>query len=148
MARILRLLKKNPLTTTLPAGATSLLGKVGKVAAPVGLGLFGLEVAEGLFEGFKSGYPSAGMGDHSTAMDLERNRLKVQQEMGMRVKRLEALRQRNVAAIMQFAPDLAASLLAGRRLPQEGIAIGGRKREDLLGEVALMMSQGGMSQQQ
>lgn len=50
--------------------------------------------------------------------------------------------QMNLQQISSFAPDVAQRVLAGRRLTQGGVAIGGRPRTDLLQELASRMTDG------
>jgi len=50
----------------------------------------------------------------------------------------------NVRQVMTYAPDLAQKVLAGRRVTQGGVAIGGRQRTDLLQELASYMADGSL----
>lgn len=59
----------------------------------------------------------------------------------------EALRTENTRRIMQLRPDMAANLMAGRRLPPGAQIFGGEPRMDLLEEVAAAMANGGLPQQ-
>lgn len=52
--------------------------------------------------------------------------------------------QVNLQNLSSFAPDLAQRVLAGRRLTQGGVAIGGRPRTDLLQELASRMTDGNL----
>lgn len=64
-------------------------------------------------------------------------------------KRAEALQQlkvQNRMRMMQVAPHLAQSLLAGRELPEDAVVIGGKPRVDLLDQVAEGMSNGAFQQ--
>jgi len=53
--------------------------------------------------------------------------------------------QRNLMNLQNQAPDLYASVAAGRRLPQGGIVIGGSPRQDLLNELGRAMADGRFS---
>lgn len=48
----------------------------------------------------------------------------------------------NTMSLMQNAPDVAAQILAGRRLPRGGVVIGGTPRVDLMQEMAGQMADG------
>lgn len=48
----------------------------------------------------------------------------------------------NTMSLMQSAPDVAAQILAGRRLPKGGVVIGGTPRVDLMQEMAGQMADG------
>lgn len=52
--------------------------------------------------------------------------------------------QMNAQQVATYAPDIAQRVLAGRRLTQGGVAIGGRPRTDLLTELASYMSDGSL----
>jgi hypothetical protein len=52
--------------------------------------------------------------------------------------------QMNAQRLASFAPDLAQRVLAGRRLTQGAVAIGGRPRTDLLTELASYMADGNL----
>lgn len=53
--------------------------------------------------------------------------------------------QRNLQSLSQSAPDLYASVAAGRKLPQGGVVIGGAPRQDLLNELGRAMADGRFS---
>lgn len=53
--------------------------------------------------------------------------------------------QRNLLNLQRQAPDLYASVAAGRALPQGGVVIGGAPRQDLLNELGRAMSEGRFS---
>lgn len=52
---------------------------------------------------------------------------------------------RNLGRLAQSAPDLYASVAAGRKLPQGGVVIGGAPRQDLLNELGRAMADGRFS---
>ena len=52
---------------------------------------------------------------------------------------------RNLDTVMRYAPDLYASVAAGRKLPQGGVVIGGEPRQDLLNELGRSMADGRFS---
>jgi hypothetical protein len=61
------------------------------------------------------------------------------------MRRVEAKRQyvqMNADRLRQAAPDIANRVLAGRRITDGGVAIGGRQRTDLLQELASYMADG------
>lgn len=51
----------------------------------------------------------------------------------------------NLQRLAQSAPELYASVAAGRKLPQGGVAIGGAPRQDLLNELGRAMADGRFS---
>lgn len=59
-----------------------------------------------------------------------------------RTKRLQRLTQENMAILMATTPRLAAQLMAGQKLPQGAVVIGGQPRMDLIQEVAQGMAMG------
>jgi len=59
-----------------------------------------------------------------------------------REEKLARLTAQNMARIQQFAPHLAAKLMAGRALPNQGVLIGGTPRTDVLEAVARDMASG------
>ena len=63
-----------------------------------------------------------------------------------RAEALQQLKMQNRMRMMQVAPHLAQSLLAGRELPEDAVVIGGKPRVDLLDQVAEGMSAGAFQQ--
>lgn len=59
-----------------------------------------------------------------------------------REARIQRLTAENMMRIQQYAPHLAAKLLAGRDLPNGAVVIGGQKRMDLFEGVAREMAEG------
>jgi hypothetical protein len=81
----------------------------------------------------------------------ERQLFQLEQQLMERARMQEAQSRQNQMYIqmnsqnlMTYAPDLAQRVLAGRRLTQGGVAIGGRPRTDLLTELASHMSDGSL----
>jgi len=58
---------------------------------------------------------------------------------------LESSIERNLQNVERFAPDVYASIAAGRRLPQGAVVLGGEKRVDLLQELGRSMAEGQFS---
>jgi hypothetical protein len=54
--------------------------------------------------------------------------------------------QQNLANLERSAPDLYATVAAGRRLPQGAVVLGGGKRVDLLQELGRSMAEGQFGQ--
>ena len=69
------------------------------------------------------------------------SRARFQQEQSRQNQMFMEMNSRN---LMMYAPDVAQRVLAGRRLTQGGVAIGGRPRTDLLTELASHMSDGSL----
>ena len=67
----------------------------------------------------------------------------VQAERAQSMQR-EQFIQMNARQVATYAPDIAQRVLAGRKLTQGGVAIGGRPRTDLLTELASYMSDGSL----
>ena len=72
---------------------------------------------------------------------MEQMRLQIQQQE--RAKVLTA----NTINLLQYAPDVARQVMAGRRLPKGGVVIGGTPRVDLMQEVAGQMADGAYQEQ-
>lgn len=80
-----------------------------------------------------------------------RNRLMLEHQLQSQLQAVRAEEEHrrqfiqiNAQQVASFAPDLAQRVLAGRRLTQGGVAIGGRPRTDLLTELASHMSDGSL----
>lgn len=63
-----------------------------------------------------------------------------------KIERLQQTMALNTARLAQAEPHLYNEVLAGRRLPQGAVVLGGNPRTDLLSEMALRMSTGGFQQ--
>lgn len=72
---------------------------------------------------------------------MEQMRLQIQQQE--RAKVLTA----NTINLLQYAPDVARQVMAGRRLPKGAVVIGGTPRVDLMQEVAGQMADGAYQEQ-
>jgi hypothetical protein len=80
--------------------------------------------------------------------DIQANRASLRQNEMMRQARQASYQDaidRNLGRLAQSAPDLYASVSAGRKLPQGGVVIGGAPRQDLLNELGRAMSDGRFS---
>jgi hypothetical protein len=80
--------------------------------------------------------------------DIQANRASLRQNEMMRQARQASYQDaidRNLGRLAQSAPDLYASVAAGRKLPQGGVVIGGAPRQDLLNELGRAMSDGRFS---
>lgn len=131
-------------------------GKWGKVAKGIGkwgwIPLMALEGAGYVKEAAKSAF---GVGekffDGKSALDeflgQKRQEQAYNEHQQKRMQALQQLKIQNRMRMMQVAPHLAQSLLAGRELPEDGVVIGGTPRIDLLDQVAESMG-AGMFQQQ
>lgn len=80
-----------------------------------------------------------------------RNRLMMEHQLQTQLRAVQAEQaqkqqfiQMNMQRVASFAPDIAQRVLAGRRLTQGGVAIGGQPRTDLLTELASHMSDGSL----
>lgn len=77
-----------------------------------------------------------------TTLLMEARRQRVMEEQRIESKRQYV--QMNAQRLMQMAPDITNRVLAGRRITQGGVAIGGTPRIDLLQELAAHMSDGSL----
>ena len=57
----------------------------------------------------------------------------------LKKRRLQEQGQKNMEILRTKAPDVYQSVMAGRRLPQGAVVLGGRPRQDLLQELAQNM---------
>jgi len=124
-----------------------------KGALLTGLGGFALDYAPEMEEGLRGTFNAGSRwGDGLTHTD-EMLRLQGivdegQEVVRAREKRIKRLQRENMARVMQFAPDLAQSLMAGRELPLDAVVIGGQPRMDLMEQVARDMAMGRFKGQQ
>lgn len=126
-----------------PRGLSLLKG----AAVPFGLNLaaVGLEYAPDIIKSVKRdfGTPDEDPLDRMIRYDREirtADRLrKIQQ------RKLKELTAANVQRLQTTMPHLAASILAGREIPEDGVVIGGQPRQDLLEQVAAQMAEGGFA---
>jgi len=127
------------------AGLGVLKRNKGKIAlgAAAGVGLtFADEIAGGVAD--------AGEGVHEAITNArydERRGVLRQARQNQMLREIEARKQERAVAmntmrLQQLDPHLYAEISAGRQLARDSVPIGGRKREDLLRQVALQMSQG------
>lgn len=121
------------------AGSTRKLKTAGKVA--LGIGAAGLVGSKAL-----------GMYRDELILDAIRDIQGRQDEIAMASSARQAQEQsyqsainRNLDTVMRYAPDLYASVAAGRKLPQGGVVIGGAPRQDLLNELGRSMADGRFS---
>lgn len=98
----------------------------GAVAAPIGRGAYNLltDAEEQKQEGrFQSAY-----GAYTEDLAYKLKTARQQQEI-----------ERNMLAVQQASPHLYAQVMAGRRLPQGSVVLGGQPRQDLMEELASYM---------
>jgi|694.fasta_scaffold09312_6 hypothetical protein len=121
------------------AGRNRKLRTAGKVA--LGLGAAGLVGGKVL-----------GMYRDEMVLDAIRDIQGRQNEIALAASARQAQEQsyqsainRNLDTVMRYAPDLYASVAAGRKLPQGGVVIGGEPRQDLLNELGRSMADGRFS---
>lgn len=109
------------------------------------------------FWGFIGDVDTVGLGTFPVAIGLDsyneskqeispREMLAGMEAYEARFKRAQEGLERNVETLRQNFPHQTRELLAGRRLPEGAIRIGGAPREDLLQEVALAMMEAGDAQ--
>jgi hypothetical protein len=116
------------------------LGRVG-VRAGLGLGAAGLVGSVALGEYRKKLQQQA-------ILDLLGGEDRLRQQALMKQAQAASYEdaiQRNLQRLSQAAPDLYASVAAGRKLPQGGVVIGGAPRQDLLNELGRAMADGRFS---
>lgn len=59
-----------------------------------------------------------------------------------RARSYETAIQQNINNVMQHAPELYSAVVAGRKLPQGAVVLGGEPRVDLLQELGRSMAEG------
>jgi len=90
--------------------------------------------------------------DPAAEVDRQRKALQKRMTSQMLARSIAANRDRTTMMNLQYlqrnAPEVYDSVVAGRRLPQDAVVLGGQRREDLLQELARNMgsSQGSPSQ--
>ena len=112
----------------------------------LGAGLLG-NMAMGAIKRHKEEFDvgSSGFGGPSRSEEMlgyEQQIARYQRMAEAKAEHMRMLTDMNVQQMQQFAPDLAAALLAGKRLPNDATVIGGRKRQDLLESVGQQMASG------
>jgi hypothetical protein len=123
----------------------SKLGKAGLIGGGV---LAAAEFAPGIIRGVRGSVREITGDDPTVDALLEDNRTRAV-FMAMQQRKQEQLRrlqQENTNRILQYMPQVANQLLAGRKLPQGAVVIGGQPRTDLLDEVARQMGAGAFNQ--
>lgn len=87
--------------------------------------------------------------EEAAFLDFQRGQREIAlQEMADQAARksMEFSIQQNLANLERSAPDLYATVAAGRRLPQGAVVLGGGKRVDLLQELGRSMAEGQFGQ--
>ena len=134
-----------PKVASVPPKAVSALRKLGKFK---GLGLSALGIGAGLVGAGRL------LGDYRDDLlfkainDIQASRGALRQQEMMRQAQQASYQDaidRNLGRLAQSAPDLYASVAAGRKLPQGGVVIGGAPRQDLLNELGRAMADGRFS---
>jgi hypothetical protein len=134
-----------PPKASVPPKAVSALRKLGKFK---GLGLSALGIGAGLVGAGRL------LGDYrenmirSALLDIQKGQDDLRQREMMRQAQAASYEDaigRNLRSLQQSAPDLYASVAAGRKLPQGGVVIGGAPRQDLLNELGRAMADGRFS---
>ena len=106
--------------------APSALYLGGTIGAPIGRGAYNLVTARDLRDQEKALETAYGSYADNLAYKLKNARQ--EQEV-----------QRNMMAVQQASPHLYAQVMAGRRLPQGSVVLGGQPRQDLMEELASYM---------
>lgn len=123
--------------------AMSRLVRLGRVALPVAAGA-----------GVSAAVAGKLLGDYRDDLlfkainDIQASRGALRQQEMMRQAQQASYQDaidRNLGRLAQSAPDLYASVAAGRKLPQGGVVIGGAPRQDLLNELGRAMADGRFS---
>jgi hypothetical protein len=117
----------------------SRLVRLGQVALPVAVGAVG---AGRLLGDYRENMIRSALLDIQKGQDALRQREMMRQAQAASYE--DAI-GRNLRSLQQSAPDLYASVAAGRKLPQGGVVIGGAPRQDLLNELGRAMSDGRFS---
>lgn len=134
-----------PKAASVPPKAVSALRKLGKFK---GLGLSALGIGAGLVGAGRllSDYRDDLL--FKAINDIQASRGALRQQEMMRQAQQSSYQDaidRNLSRLAQSAPDLYASVAAGRKLPQGGVVIGGAPRQDLLNELGRAMADGRFS---
>jgi len=125
----------------------------GKAAGKVGLGALAALGTVGAGVGAtKAAFRMVGADDETLmrkAMEelvASQREGQLQQERNMAMRNsLEQSIDMNLRKLQAAAPDLYASVAAGRRLPQGAVVLGGAPRQDLLNELGRAMADGRFS---
>lgn len=105
---------------------------VAKAEGALGLGVFG----GSLLAGAQEGVDNIKVGRQAMSR-LDDAQMMMNREQDQLLKQVEE----NTKRIMDLRPELAQTLLAGRRLPRGAVVLGGQPRSDILESVALAMAQ-------
>ena len=137
------------------AGVMGKAAKVGLRAAikhPVLTGInaitmipLALSAGKGIVNGLSSAVPgedAIGNASFDTVQRLEEEARRADLRRQMVQENRARVLAQNTMSLMQNAPDVAAQILAGRRLPRGGVVIGGTPRVDLMQEMAGQMADG------
>lgn len=108
--------------------------------AAIGLGVAGM-VLPGLVRGAKDLMDGDGEREQEI-LRLERMVRAADAVASQRDMRRQELIGRNMQMAAQVYPQMTASIMAGRELPEDAVAMGGKKRVDLLRALAEQMSSG------
>lgn len=111
----------------------------------LGLGWLALEFGPEWLQAWREtggGAPRGWMGKFEATEAIRRAEL---QQM-RRDRELQQLIRQNTAMLAQHDPHFFNQIMAGRRLPMDGVVLGGRPRTDLMEEIATQMSMGGFGQ--
>lgn len=97
---------------------------------------------EAVVDPFKRLLTGTGIGELSsdTQLHLQEQRDEAAWQIEQKNREVEEIARMNEQRLMQVAPDLANQILAGRRLPQGALVLGGRPRTDLMREFARQMA--------
>lgn len=110
--------------------------------AGMGAGFVGSEVLSPLARGIREFVTGEERRHEADLLRLELELSQRRRAEEARMARQKQMVEMNAQRLASFAPDLAQRVLAGRRITQGGVAIGGRPRTDLLTELASYMSDG------
>lgn len=123
-----------------PRGLSMLKG----AAAPFGLNLAGvaLEYAPDIVRAVKQDFGSSSEDPLDKMLRQDREIRNADRLRKLQRQKIEKLTAANVQRLTTTMPHLAASIMAGREIPEDGVVIGGRPRQDLLEQVAQQMAAG------
>ena len=114
------------------------LVKGGMALGAAELGVFGATMVSDMVG--ESQMLNRGGGQQEAALLARVQRAQLEEQYNQR--RTAELTERNATRLAEIAPDVFRSVMAGRMLPIDGVAIGGQPRVDLLEAVAAGMSRG------
>lgn len=112
--------------------------------AGMGAGFVGSEVLSPMLRGVRELMTGEERNLQSQMLRLEIEAQQRRRAEEARMQQQMQYVQMNAQRLASFAPDLAQRVLAGRRLTQGAVAIGGRPRTDLLTELASYMADGNL----